>query len=215
MRLVSFTSRGIDMKNVLSIQTSLFGADGQSSQLAEHFIEDLRNKHDDIRVVSRNLDAESVPVLTLERFQALISPEERSEAQQAVVDFSDTLIAELKAADIIVLAVPMYNFNVPVALHSYFDHVTRAGVTFRYTADGPEGFIKGKKVAAFITRGGHYGADHSHSAFLQQILSFIGLDDVTYFYAEGLAISDESREKSLAEVRHDIARVTHPLASVA
>lgn len=204
------------MTNVLNLQSSLFGDQGQSSQLAAHYIDDLRKKHDDIQVVNRSLDADSIPALTLERFQALIAkPEQRSAAQQAVVDFSDTLIAELEAADVIVLAVPMYNFNVPAALHNYFDHVTRAGVTFRYTQEGPVGFLKGKHVAAFITRGGLYGEAHSHGAFLQQILSFIGLDEVEYFHAEGLAISDESRAKSLTAARHDIAKATRPLAGVA
>lgn len=204
------------MKTILRIQTSLFGADGQSSKLADRFIEGMQKKHGEIRVVTRDLATESVPALTLERFQALIAePEDRSAEQQAVVDFSDALIAELKSADIIVFAVPMYNFNIPAALHNYFDHVARAGVTFRYTADGPEGLIKGKQVAVFITRGGTYGEDHSQTAFLRQFLSFVGLDDAMYFHAEGLAISDESREKSLVAARNEIAKAVRPLASAA
>src|SRR5699024_5756317 len=99
---------------------------------------------------------------------------------------------ELKAADVIVFAVPMYNFNIPAALQNYFDHVARAGETFRYTADGPEGLVKGKQVAVFITRGGNYGEEHSHTTYLRQILTFIGLDKARFFHAEGLAISDES-----------------------
>ncbi|HEX5419243.1 MAG TPA: NAD(P)H-dependent oxidoreductase [Gammaproteobacteria bacterium] len=204
------------MKTVLRIQTSLFGADGQSSKLADRFIEGIRKKQGEIRVVTRDLAAESVPALTLERFQALIAkPEDRSLEQQAVVDFSDALIAELKSADVIVFAVPMYNFTIPAALHNYFDHLARAGVTFRYTADGPEGLIKGKQVAVFVTRGGNHGEDHSQTAFLRQFLSFIGLDDAMYFHAEGLAISDESREKSLAAARNEIAAALRPLASAA
>lgn len=204
------------MKTVLKIQTSLFGADGQSSRLADRFIENLRNKHGELRVVTRDLTAEPVPALTLERFQALsVEPEDRGGEQQAVAALSDALIAELKTADVIVFAVPMYNFNIPAALHNYFDHVARAGVTFRYTADGPEGLIKGKQVAVFITRGGNYGENHSQTAFLRQFLAFIGLDDATFFHAEGLAISDESREKNLAAVRNEIAGMFRPLASVA
>lgn len=197
------------MKNVLKIQASLFGANGQSSRLADHFIDDLRNKHGGLRLVTRDLAAEPVPSLTLERFQALNSkPEDRSAEQQAIVDASDALVAELKAADVIVFAVPMYNFNIPAGLQNYFDHVARAGVTFRYTENGPEGLIKDKQVAVFIARGGSYGgADHSQTSFLQQFLSFIGLDDAKYFHAEGLAISDESREKSLEEVRQEITQL--------
>src|SRR5699024_6319973 len=122
------------MKNVLKIQASLFGANGQSSRLADHFIEDLRNKHGELQLVTRDLAAEPVPSLTLERFQALSTkPEDRTTEQQAVVDASDALVAELKAADVIVFAVPMYNFNIPAGLQNYFDHVARAGVTFPYT----------------------------------------------------------------------------------
>jgi FMN-dependent NADH-azoreductase len=203
------------MKTILKLQASLFGADGQSSKLADRFIEDFRRAHGAIRVVTRDLAAEPVPALTLDRFQAMLAnPEDRSVEQQAVVDFSDALVAELKAADVIVFAVPMYNFNIPAALQNYFDHVARAGVTFHYTANGPEGLIKGKQVAVFITRGGNYGEEHSQTAFLRQFLSFIGLDDAMYFHAEGLAISDESREKSLAAVEHAIAE-TFPLAGAA
>lgn len=204
------------MKNILKIQASLFGTDGQSSRLADRFIEDFRNKHGESRLVTRDLTKSPMPALTLARFQALgTQPEDRSAEQQAVVDFSDDLIAELKAADVIVFAVPMYNFNIPVALHSYFDHVARSGVTFRYTENGPEGLIKGKQVAVFIARGGVYGEDHSQTAFLRQFLSFIGLDDARFFHAEGLAISEQSRDESLAAVKNEIEQATRHLAHVA
>lgn len=204
------------MKTILKIQASLFGASGQSSRLADRFIEDYRKKHGEVRVVTRELTADNMPVLTLERFQAFgAKPEDRTPAQQAVADFSDGLIAELKAADAIVLAVPMYNFTIPAALHNYFDHIARAGVTFRYTENGPEGLIKGKQVAVFITRGGQYGEDHAQTAFLRQFLAFIGLVDAKFVHAEGLAVSDESREKSLAAARHEIAKMMRPLANVA
>lgn len=205
------------MKNVLKIQASLFGANGQSSLLADHFIEDLRSKQGELRLVTRDLSAEPVPQLTLERFQALnMKPEDRSPEQQAVVDASDVLVAELKTADVIVFAVPMYNFNIPATLHNYFDHVARAGVTFHYTENGPEGLIRDKQVAVFIARGGSYsGKDHSQTRFLQQFLSFIGLDEAAYFHAEGLAISDESREESLAAVRQEITKLTHQTAQAA
>lgn len=194
------------MTNALKIQASLFGANGQSSNLADRYIEDLQKQHGALHLVTRDLSAEPVPSLTAERFQALIAkPEDRSSEQQAVAEFSDTLIAEIKAAEVIVFAVPMYNFNIPAGLQNYFDHVARAGVTFRYTANGPEGLIKDKHVAVFIARGGNYGTDHPHTALLQQFLSFIGLDNARFFHAEGLAISDESRQQSLTTVRKEIA----------
>src|SRR5690606_28882942 len=112
--------------------------------------------------------------------------EDRTAEQQAVAAESDALIAELRAADVVVLAVPMYNFNVPAQLHNYFDHIARAGVTFRYTENGPEGLIKGKQVHVVVTRGGQYGADHPQTLYLRQFLAFIGLADAKLVLAEGL-----------------------------
>lgn len=204
------------MKNVLKIQASMFGADGQSSRLADHFIQRLREDEGEVNVVTRDLAAEPVPMLTLERFQALMArPDERSVAQQAVVDLSDALIAELQAADIIVFAVPMYNFNIPAVLQHYFDHIARAHVTFRYTEAGSEGLIKGKQVALFVARGGSYGDKHSQSAFLRQFLTLIGLDNARFYYAEGLALGDTAREQSLDAVRHEIATTPQPLMRAA
>src|SRR5690606_3842588 len=128
------------MKTILKIQTSMFGRGGQSSRLADAYIEELRQRHPGSRLVTRDLADAPVPALTAERFQAFSTkPEDRNDAQRAIVAESDALIAELHAADAIVFAVPMYNFTIPAGLHNYFDHLARAGVTFRYTANGPEG----------------------------------------------------------------------------
>lgn len=205
------------MTNVLKIQASLFGDNGHSSRLADHFIDDLRHTHGELRLVTRDLATDPVPPLTLERFQALNTPpEELAPEQQAVVNVSDALIAELQDADVIVFAVPMYNFNIPAGLQNYFDHVARAGVTFRYTENGAEGLIKNKQVAVTIARGGKYGGeDHAQTVFLRQFLSLIGLDDASFFHAEGLVISDESREESLAAARQDITQATRQPANAA
>ena len=125
-----------------------------------------------------------------------------------MVDYSDALIEELRSADTIVFAVPMYNFSVPSTLRAYFDHIARAGVTFRYTATGPEGLIKGKKAYVFITRGGIMSADaDTQTPYLKQFLGFIGITDVEFFHAEGLAYGDEVREKSLGSARQAIANL--------
>jgi Acyl carrier protein phosphodiesterase len=122
------------METLLKIQASLFGAQGQSTQLADRFIEHWHVDHPQGRVIVRDLNANPVPHLTLEDIQAFgANPADRTPAQQAIVNASDALIAELKAADIIVFAVPMYNFSVPSTLRAYFDHIARKGVTFRYT----------------------------------------------------------------------------------
>lgn len=194
------------MSTLLQINASLAGANGVSSRLADRFVADWIAQRPESRVVKRDLSSDPVPHLTAERFQAFLSqPGARTAEQQAISEYSDTLIAELKSADTIVFAVPMYNFSVPSTLRAYFDHIARAGVTFRYTSSGPEGLLKGKKVVVFVTRGGVYsnGVD-TQTPYLKQFLGFIGLTDVQFVYAEGLAMGDETREKSLSAAHHAI-----------
>ena len=197
------------MKKLLKIQSSLFSESGQSSQLADRFVTQWLSSNPRGTVVTRDLSRDPIPHLTAERFQAFLTkPEDRSDEQCKVVAFSDSLIQELQAADTIVLTAPMYNFNIPSTLRAYFDHIARSGVTFRYTANGPEGLIKGKKTYVIVTRGGLYDAsNHPQSAYLRQFLSFIGLDDLEFIYAEGLALGAESAEKHLASARHTIAQL--------
>ena len=147
------------MSTLLYVQSSLYGAQGASSQLAERFVAQWLSSNPDGRVIRRDLAADPVPHLTAERFQAFnTAPEARTPDQQAVVAYSDALIDELRSADAIVLGVPMYNFSVPSTLRTYFDHIARAGVTFRYTSAGPEGLLAGRRAYVFVTRGGVYGA---------------------------------------------------------
>ena len=194
------------MTTLLKVQASLFGENGQSSRLANRLIEQWLLANPDGRVITRDLNA--IPHLTAERFQAFATKEnERTQKQQEIVRFSDTLIDELQQADVIVLTAPMYNFSVPSTLRAYFDHIARSGVSFRYTADGPEGLIKGKKAYVFITRGGMYeGASDTQTPYLRQFLGFIGITDVEIIYAEGLAMGAEAQERSLAAARHQIAK---------
>lgn len=198
------------MTTLLEIQAGLTGQAAQSSILAADYARRwLAAAPPSARVITRDLAANPVPHLTAERFKAFLTPaDDRTVEQQAVVAESDALIEELRAADTIVLAVPMYNFSVPSTLRAYFDHVARAGITFRYTAEGAQGLLKGKRAVVFITRGGVYeaGAD-TQTPYLRQFLAFIGITDVEFVYAEGLAISADSREKSLAAARHTIAEL--------
>lgn len=204
------------MNTLLKVTASLAGAKGQSSQLADRFTAEWLAKNPGGRVVTRDLSADAIPHLTAERFQALLAkPEDRTAEQRAVAAYSDALIDELKGADVIVFAVPMYNFSVPSTLRAYFDHVARSGVTFRYTAAGPQGLVQGKQTYVFITRGGYYAdATDTQTPYLRQFLGFIGLTDVQFVYAEGLGISDEAREKSLTAARHTIASLM-PVAMAA
>lgn len=192
------------MSTLLKVQSSLFNGQGQSSALINRFVESWQAQNPDGEVISRNLAEDPVPHLNLARFEAFATePAKLTEAQRDVVAHSNALIEELTSADVILLGVPMYNFNIPSTLHAYFDHIARAGVTFRYSENGAEGLIKGKKAYVFITRGGVYGEDHSQTSFVRQFLGFIGITDVEFIHAEGLALSDGAKEENLvaAELR--------------
>ncbi|WP_292959353.1 NAD(P)H-dependent oxidoreductase [Neptuniibacter sp. UBA6509] len=183
------------MANLLHIKSSIFGDSGKSSQLATKFIDDWKMQNPQGEVVVRDLVADDLPHLDSFVISALTTPhDERTDDQQALVDRSDELIAEIKAADQIVMGVPMYNFAVPSQMKSYFDLLARAGVTFNYTENGPVGLIGDKPVYLIATRGGLYkenGIDFQ-IPFVQQFLSFIGLNSVEVIYAEGLNMADIS-----------------------
>jgi len=188
------------MHTILQINSSLFGETGQSSKLAAGFAASLASSTG-ARLVVRDLAQNPVPHLTAERFKAFTTPAaERTLDQQRHVAESDALIEELRAADTVVLGLPMYNFGVPSTLKAYFDHLARAGVTFRYTAEGPVGLLGAKRVYVFATRGGRHAgmATDMQTAFVRQFLGFIGLRDVEFIYAEGLALGPEQREQALA-----------------
>src|SRR5262245_42500678 len=141
------------MKTILQLKSSIFSTEGQSSRLADDLVASL----DADEVIVRDLAKDPVPHLTAERFGAFVTPQEKRTADQsATIRYSDLLISELKAADAIVLGLPMYNFGVPSTLKAYFDHIARAGVTFRYTEKGPVGLLTGKKAYVVATRGGLY-----------------------------------------------------------
>ena len=188
----------------LQLNTSLFGPGGQSTTLANEFVGRRGGK-----VIVRDLARDPVPHLDAARFGAFLAkPEARTPEQQAVVDYSDALIAELREADTIVLGLPMYNFNVPSTLRAYFDHVARVGVTFKYSDKGPVGLLTGKKAYVFVTRGGVYGTEHIHTRYVRDFLAFLGVTDVEFIYAEGLAISPASKDAALAKAREVIERLT-------
>jgi len=198
------------MQTLLQIQTSLFENNGQSSRLANRFAEEWLDANPDGRVVVRDIGREPIPHLTAERFQAFLAkPADRTPEQQAIAGFSDALIEELRAADVIVLGLPMYNFGVPSSLKAYFDHVARSGVTFRYTEKGPEGLLKGKKAYIFATRGGLYAgtALDTQTGYVRDFLRFIGIDEVEFVYAEGLSMGDAPKDKALAAANTAIARI--------
>jgi FMN-dependent NADH-azoreductase len=205
-------------KTLLQVNASLFSGAGQSTRLADAFVAGWRARNPGATVTVRDLAAEPVPHLTAERFQAFLTkPEDRTANQRVEAAYSDALIDELKRADVIVLGVPMYNFDVPSTLKAYFDHIARAGVTFNYTANGPVGLLGGKKVYVFASRGGLYAGrpQDTQSAYLRNFLGFLGITDVEFVYAEGLAISDASKQASLAQARQAVERLHDPLPAAA
>jgi FMN-dependent NADH-azoreductase len=201
------------MKTLLQIQSSIFSDGGQSSRLAERFVAAWRASNPGGSVIVRDLAAEPVPHLDAARFGAFIAkPEERTPAQQAVVDYSDALIGELKRADVVVLGLPMYNFGLPSTLKAYFDHVGRAGVTFKYTEKGQVGLLTGKKAYVFAARGGTYAGtpNETQTPFIRTFLAFIGMSDIEFVYAEGLAISEASKQQGIARAQAAVDALLEP-----
>lgn len=199
------------MQTLLQLNASLFADAGQSTQLANQFVSSWRAANPGAKVVVRDIGREPVPHLTAEGFGAFIAaPEARTDAQRAVVRFSDALIEELRRSDVIVIGLPMYNFGVPSSLKAYFDHIARAGVTFRYTPQGPVGLLTGKNAYVFATRGGAYAgtARDTQSAYMRDFLRFIGIDDVEFVYAEGLNLGAERKQNALGQARAAIERMT-------
>lgn len=191
------------MKTILQVNASILGNEGQSTRLATEFVRQL----DAEKVIVRDLAKEPVPHLDAERFGAFVArPESRSLKQDALVAYSDGLIDELRQADAIVLGLPMYNFGLPSTLKAYFDHIARAGVTFRYTAKGPVGLLTGKKVYVFATRGGQYEGTpaDTQTKYIRDFLAFLGMTDVEFVYAEGLAIGEAVKTVSLAKAREKL-----------
>jgi FMN-dependent NADH-azoreductase len=189
------------MKTILQVNSSLNGPGGLSSRLASEFATALAAERG-ARVVLRDLARQPVPHLTAERFAAFATPaSERSVAQQRHVAASDDLIEELRRAEVLVIGLPMHNFGVPSVLKAWFDHIARAGVTFRYTAEGPVGLLAGKKAYVFATRGGMYAgtARDLQTAYVKQVLGFVGIHDVEFVYAEGLAMGAEQRGRAVEQ----------------
>ena len=199
------------MTTLLQINASINNGNGESSRLAKQFVAAFHKRHPKAAIVVRDVAAaEPVPHLTAERFGAFITkPEDRSAAQQAVVTYSDTLINELRQADVIVLGLPMYNFGVPSQLKAYFDHIARIGETFEYTEKGPVGKLTGKKVYVFAARGGVYEGTpmDTQTSYVRDFLRFLGISDVEFIYAEGLNMGPQSKQTALAKAEAEIARI--------
>lgn len=198
------------MKTILQIHSSLFNGNGQSSRLAKGFVARLRAQYPQAEVIERDLARDPVPHLDAMRFSAFTTQKHlRNEEQNSVIAYSDALIGELRRADVIVLGLPMYNFGVPSQLKAWIDHVARAGETFKYTPQGAVGLLTGKRAYVFAARGGVYAGTpaDTQTQYVRDFLAFIGITDVEFVYAEGLAIDEQSRNAALAGAREQIERI--------
>jgi FMN-dependent NADH-azoreductase len=198
---------------ILQINSSARADSSHSTRLANTIVERVQASLPNpaaATVKVRDLGRTPHPELNETALQALFTPpEQRTPEQAARVALDDALIAELQAADVVVLGVPMYNFGVPAPLKNWIDAVSRVKVTFQYTASGPEGLLKGKKVYIALTRGGQYRNTPADTQvpYLKMVLSFLGMTDIQFVYAEGLAMGPEAEQQALASARTQIAEL--------
>ncbi|HEV2078285.1 MAG TPA: FMN-dependent NADH-azoreductase [Allosphingosinicella sp.] len=186
------------MANALIINSSALGEASVSNKLTREFADSLKAADPSLEIKLRDVGKEPVPHLTAETVGAIRGDAETAEARETLA-LSEVLIEELEEADLLVIGSPMYNLGISSTLKTWFDHVVRAGVTFRYTAEGKsEGLMTGKKKAVVIeSRAGFYsegpasGMD-SQEPHLRNLLGFIGITDVTFVRAEKLAFGPEA-----------------------
>ncbi|EMK3365329.1 FMN-dependent NADH-azoreductase [Vibrio parahaemolyticus] len=191
------------MSRVLALKSSILGDYSQSNKLVEDFIKNV----DQDKLTVRDLAANPLPVLDFAVATALRATEDLSQEQQAVVDLSDTLIEEVKAADTLVIAAPMYNFTIPTQLKNWIDLIARAGVTFKYTENGVQGLIEGKKAIVVTTRGGIHKDSPTDNVtpYLRTVLGFVGITDVAFVYAEALNMGEDAASKGISEAQSQLS----------
>ncbi|CAB3790648.1 FMN-dependent NADH-azoreductase [Paraburkholderia caffeinitolerans] len=196
------------MTTILQINSAARSQGAQSTLLVNELTTKLQQSNPGAKVVTRNLQADPLPHLDDAVLGAFFTPvEQRTPEQQAIAARSEALIAELQAADVIVIGAPMYNFGISSQLKTYFDWIARAGITFQYTANGPVGLVTGKKVIVVSARGGKYHGtpNDSQTPYLKSFLGFLGMTDVSFIYAEGLNMGPEAAGAALASAREAIA----------
>jgi FMN-dependent NADH-azoreductase len=196
---------------LLHLDTSILGSNSVSRTLTAEIVEREKALHPGLEVVYRDLEAEKTFHLSGAHLAAFQGAPVEDAAFGVDLAVGGAYLEELLSADIIVIGLPMYNFSIPSQLKGWIDRVSVAGKTFRYTANGPEGLVKGKKVIIASTRGGIYSSDspmarfEHHESYATAVLGFLGMDDISIVRAEGLAIGPESRQAAFATARQEIA----------
>jgi FMN-dependent NADH-azoreductase len=197
------------MKSVLVINSSAAREGSVSRTLVEDAVATLLEVNPFAKVVRRDLGSDPVPHLTVDTLNG-VRGTPATKAEQGARALSDELIAELRAADTLVIGAPMYNFGVATGLRSWFDYVLRAGETFSYSSAGPKGLLEGKRVIVVESRGGLYSEGPASAVdfqepYLRHLLGFIGLTDVTFVRAEKIGFGAEARAASVRQAKLDIA----------
>ncbi|MGG5288630.1 FMN-dependent NADH-azoreductase [Pseudomonas shirazensis] len=196
------------MSRVLIIESSARQQDSVSRQLTRDFIQQWQAAHPGDQINVRDVAANPLPHLDADLLGGWMKPaEQRSMPEQEAFERSNQLTDELLAADVLVLAAPMYNFTIPSTLKAWLDHVLRAGITFKYTPTGPQGLLQGKRAIVLTARGGiHAGAGSDHQEpYLRQVMAFIGIHDVAFIHAEGLNMSGDFHEKGVNQAKARLA----------
>ena len=192
------------MKNILLIESSPRGSDSYSHQAARSIVNELQTRHPGSKLVARDLGQNPPPHVGSPFIGAMYTPpDQRTPAQAGLLALSETLIDELFAADTVVVAAPMHNFGVPSTLKAWIDHISRAGRTFAFGANGPQGLLKGRRAILVLASGGVYSNGHMKAfdftePYLRAVLGFLGITDVDVVRAEGVAVSAIGPEKALA-----------------
>jgi FMN-dependent NADH-azoreductase len=206
------------MNNVLFVTSSPRGQQSYSQQVARGIVDDLKSAHPQAKVVVRNVARHPLPHIGEAFINGMAhAPEQRSTAESEALALSDVLIGELMVADVLVLAVPMHNFGLPSALKAWIDHVVRAGLTFRFGANGPEGLVRNKRAIVVVARGGVYSegplkAFEFQESYLKSVLGFIGITDVEVVRVEGVHLGGEAVRKAMASAKQQSAHVLRELA---
>ena len=193
--------------NILQINSSS-RSQSLSTRLADEIVERVQAAHPGSAFIRRELSRDPLPEMDEAAIQALFTAaEQRTPAQAARVAQDAALIAEIQAADVVVLGVPMYNFGITAQLKNWIDAIARARVTFAYTEQGPVGLLKNKKVYVALTRGGMHRNQPTDTLvpYLKSVLGFLGMTDVAFVYAEGQGMGPEAAARGQAEARAQIA----------
>jgi FMN-dependent NADH-azoreductase len=196
------------MKSLLVINSSAAREGSVSRELVEFAVDHLLRESPHVSVALRDLGVNPVPHLDVATLNG-VRGTPATDSEKTARALSDELIAELRAADTIVIGAPMYNFGVTTALRAWFDHVLRAGETFSYSSEGPRGLLGGKRVIVIESRGGLYSegpatAIDFQEPYLRHLLGFVGIKDVTFVHAEKIGYGPEARLAALEGARRQI-----------